>query len=260
VNPHRAPKKMQIAFRRAALIAVVLVAFSLPATAQQGIFTLVVNEVKKGDVIAILRRNDVLLPLDDLQAAGLKHFEGKRESLRGKPYVSVASLAPGITYEIDSKAVAIKLTADPKYLEAETVDLGRSVAPAGIIYSSNPSLLFNYAVTDSQFNQVSVTGEFALSIFGNALFDNLIERDSNGVYHRESSTLYIDDTDDSRRLTLGDVVINSNDPIGGGAQIGRVFDTNIYVSAFAIPGGRAEEAYLHALRGRFELFTASRRS
>lgn len=35
-----------------------------------------------------------------------------------------------------------------------------------------------------------------------------------------------------------------------------VFDTNIYVSAFAIPDGRAEEAYLHALRGRFELFTS----
>jgi putative PIN family toxin of toxin-antitoxin system len=35
-----------------------------------------------------------------------------------------------------------------------------------------------------------------------------------------------------------------------------VFDTNIYVSAFAIPGGRTEEAYRCALRGRFELFTS----
>lgn len=35
-----------------------------------------------------------------------------------------------------------------------------------------------------------------------------------------------------------------------------VFDTNIYVSAFGIPGGRAEEAYLSALRERFELFTS----
>jgi putative PIN family toxin of toxin-antitoxin system len=35
-----------------------------------------------------------------------------------------------------------------------------------------------------------------------------------------------------------------------------VFDTNIYVSAFGILGGRAEEAYLGALRGRFELFTS----
>jgi predicted nucleic acid-binding protein len=35
-----------------------------------------------------------------------------------------------------------------------------------------------------------------------------------------------------------------------------VFDTNIYVSAFAIPGGDAEEAFLHAARGSFELLAA----
>jgi len=35
-----------------------------------------------------------------------------------------------------------------------------------------------------------------------------------------------------------------------------VFDTNIFISAFAIPGGHAEEAYLHAVRGVFELFTS----
>lgn len=33
-----------------------------------------------------------------------------------------------------------------------------------------------------------------------------------------------------------------------------VFDTNIYLSAFAIPGGHAEEAYLAAIHGRFDLF------
>jgi putative PIN family toxin of toxin-antitoxin system len=35
-----------------------------------------------------------------------------------------------------------------------------------------------------------------------------------------------------------------------------VFDTNIFISAFAIPGGNAEEAYLHAVRRTFELFTS----
>lgn len=35
-----------------------------------------------------------------------------------------------------------------------------------------------------------------------------------------------------------------------------VFDTNIFISAFAIPGGHAEEAYLHAVHGTFELFTS----
>jgi len=35
-----------------------------------------------------------------------------------------------------------------------------------------------------------------------------------------------------------------------------VFDTNIYISALAIPGGTAEDAYLEAVRGTFELFTS----
>jgi len=35
-----------------------------------------------------------------------------------------------------------------------------------------------------------------------------------------------------------------------------VFDTNIYISALAIPGGNAEDAYLEAVRGMFELYTS----
>lgn len=35
-----------------------------------------------------------------------------------------------------------------------------------------------------------------------------------------------------------------------------VFDTNVYVSAFAIPGGNAEEAYLLATEEAFELVTS----
>ena len=35
-----------------------------------------------------------------------------------------------------------------------------------------------------------------------------------------------------------------------------VFDTNIYISAFVIPGGNAEKAYLRAINGNFELYTS----
>ncbi len=35
-----------------------------------------------------------------------------------------------------------------------------------------------------------------------------------------------------------------------------VFDTNIYISAFVIPGGNAEKAYLKAIEGQFELCTS----
>jgi putative PIN family toxin of toxin-antitoxin system len=35
-----------------------------------------------------------------------------------------------------------------------------------------------------------------------------------------------------------------------------VFDTNIYISALAIPGGNAEDAYLEAVHGTFELYAS----
>lgn len=35
-----------------------------------------------------------------------------------------------------------------------------------------------------------------------------------------------------------------------------IFDTNIYISAFAIPGGSAEEAYRYAVPRDFELFAS----
>ena len=35
-----------------------------------------------------------------------------------------------------------------------------------------------------------------------------------------------------------------------------VFDTNIYISAFVIPGGNAEKAYLRAVFGDFKLYTS----
>lgn len=35
-----------------------------------------------------------------------------------------------------------------------------------------------------------------------------------------------------------------------------VFDTNVFISAFVIPGGKAEEAYLHALKGNFTLYSS----
>ena len=35
-----------------------------------------------------------------------------------------------------------------------------------------------------------------------------------------------------------------------------VFDTNIFISAFVIPGGKAEKAFLYGIRGDFTLFTS----
>ena len=35
-----------------------------------------------------------------------------------------------------------------------------------------------------------------------------------------------------------------------------VFDTNIFIAAFAIPGSQAEEAYIHAMKRQFSLYSS----
>lgn len=35
-----------------------------------------------------------------------------------------------------------------------------------------------------------------------------------------------------------------------------IFDTNIFISAFVIPGGKAEKAYSYAIKGNFTLYTS----
>lgn len=39
-------------------------------------------------------------------------------------------------------------------------------------------------------------------------------------------------------------------------MLNAVFDTNVYVSAFTSPGGKAEDAYLLALRGKINLYAS----
>lgn len=36
-----------------------------------------------------------------------------------------------------------------------------------------------------------------------------------------------------------------------------VFDTNVFISAFAVPGSKSEEAFLLAVRGRLRLFSST---
>ena len=191
------------------------------AADRRAIFTLVVDEVKKGEVLAVLRGDDVLLPVEALTDAGLKGFKGKRETIRKKLYVSLNSLQPDIKHEIDDTAVAIKLTANPSYLEATTVDLGKVTAPPGLIHGMNPSLIFNYGVSLANLNQVSVSGDFALSLFGNSLLETTATRDSTGMYHRGISSLTIDDSQDLRRLVVGDTFTPSA-LLGGGATVGGI--------------------------------------
>ncbi len=187
---------------------------------QLAVFTLKVNEVAKGDVLAIVRTDDILVPLDQLEKLGLTGLGGKHEEIKKRTFVSLASLAPDLKYGLDPKSVALKIVVQPKHLGGEVLDLRRAHPPEGLVYSHDTSLFLNYSLASSDFNSISSFEEVGLSMFGNSLLDSTFSVGANGMIDRGTTSLTVDDLPDLRRLTLGDVTTLSTDPLGGAASLG----------------------------------------
>ena len=88
---------------RTGLASLCLFAFLLfPALAiaqdQRAVLELIVNQVPSGESLVVLRGNDALVPVSTLQKAGLRGFTGRRDTVGGEEFVSLTSLAPGITF------------------------------------------------------------------------------------------------------------------------------------------------------------------
>jgi len=189
---------------------------------QVAVFTLNVNEVLKGDVLAVVRSNDILVAQDDLAQAGVTGLAGKREKIRNRTFISLASLAPDVKYEIDPKTVVLKIVVQAKHLGTESIDLRRVLPPPGLVYSHDTSFFLNYSLSTNDFKPSSLNSfnEAGISMFGNSLLDSAFSVDSTGKLTITNTTLTIDDREDLRRLTLGDVGIGGGDPFGGGGGIG----------------------------------------
>jgi len=205
-------------------MAVAAMVFPLAVRAgdQLAVFTLTVNEVVKGDVLAIVRTDDILVPLDQMENAGVTGLGGKHEKIKQRTFVSLASLAPDVKYELDPKLVALKITVQPRHLAGEVLDLSKAHPPPGLVYSHDPSAFLNYSLQSGNFTSISSFDEVGLSMFGNSLLDSTFSVDQTGMITRGSTSLTIDDLPDLRRLELGDVTPLTTDPLGGGAAIGGV--------------------------------------
>jgi len=189
---------------------------------QVAVFALKVNEVAKGDVLAIVRTDDILVPLDQLEKAGLSGLGGKREEIKKRTFLSLASLAPDVKYELDPKSVVLKVVVQPKRLGGEVLDLRRASPPSGLVHSQDTSLFLNYSLSGTSLNTITSFDEVGLSMFGNSLLDSTFSVADTGMISRGTTSLTIDDLPDLRRLTLGDVGVGGPDPLGGGALVGGV--------------------------------------
>jgi outer membrane usher protein len=205
------------------------------------LLTLKVNQEDKGEVLVYLSSSDVLIRVLDLTQAGLKNFSGKREMIKGEAYVSLASLAPGLKYQFDERALSLEIVAQPRMLGRESrVNLAAG-EPAGITYSNNNSAFFNYSLNLNQFDldDLNAFVEGGIS-FGNNLAYSSVMRNSDGRFVRGLSNLTLDNPETMTTWTLGDFLSNTPDPIGGSNFLGGVsyatnFGLNPYFIQFPMP-------------------------
>ena len=80
---------------------------------QRAVLELIVNRVPSGESLVVLRDHDALVPVETLQKAGLRDFDGRRETLGGQEFVSLKSLAPGVAFSFDDIDLRLTLTREP---------------------------------------------------------------------------------------------------------------------------------------------------
>ena len=200
------------------------------AADQRALLELKLNGVTNGEVGVLLRGADVLIPLKDLQAAGLKDIEGRQETVLGETYVSLSSLAPQLLFKVDDRNLSINLTAQPAMLGFHLFD-NQSNKPRGMLYAETPSSFFNYSVSLRDMNHVSAFGELGASL-QNSLFYSAISRNEDGGLVRGLSQFTISNRETLNRVILGDRLV-STDILGGslvmsGVSFFREFDLDPY--------------------------------
>ncbi len=181
---------------------------------------LYVNGARRDAVLVVLRSGDALVRVEDLEAAGLRGFAGRREAVEDRVHVSLASLAPDVRYELDEAALALRVTAAADLLGRSAIDLRSTRRPPGLEVRGDASGFLNYSVQLRTDQRVSGFAEAGASQGGRLLYSSgqLL---TDGTAVRGLSSLTLDDVGSLRRIVLGDSFASSS-ALGGGVLLGGV--------------------------------------
>lgn len=199
--------------------------------------TLHVNSLDQGETVAVLRAGDVLIPVASLDQAGVHGVRGQRTTIKNEVYVSLASLAPALSYRLDPESLALNVNVLPKYLPEMHVELS-AARPAHVEYTSSRSSYLNYAfnATHGVLNGFLENG----ISFGSHSFYTSVDVASGSPARRGLTYFESDDRARSVRQAYGDVLASSGD-LGGAVFIGgfasaRAFDLDPYAVHYPLPG------------------------
>ncbi len=232
-----APDRIALLALLAAVLAALLPAHAARAAREQRLLAAFsVNGLERPAIAVLLRGEDILARVADLEAAGLHGFAGAREQQGGTDYVSLASLGPSLRFQLDERAVALRLTADPQLLPAARLDL----APArpSMTLSRETSAYLNYSLSLDDRARLTSYGEAGLSV-ASALLYSGFSRAPDGSLARGVSSLTYDQPEEMRRLVAGDVFATSG-ALGaslllGGASVAREFSLDPYHPRTPLP-------------------------
>ena len=190
---------------------------ALKSTDQRAIFGIKVNEIKKSETDVVLRDDDVLVRLKDLQEIGMVSLNGRHEIIRGDDYVSLRSLVPTLSYRIDENELTLDLTVTPEGF-GDYVVAGRGSRPEKLEYREDTTGFLNYSVNASNFKSLDTFVETGLTI-KNALLYSGVSRNTDGSIVRGFSNVTINNRENTNRIVVGDRLVNS-DFLGGSVTMG----------------------------------------
>jgi outer membrane usher protein len=199
--------------------------------------TLHVNTIDQGETVAVIRGDDVLIPLAALEQAGVHNLGGKRETLHGETYVLLSSLKPDVTFKLNIDDLSLDVTVAPSHFGTVAMNV-YNIRPKGIVYTSSSSSYINYALaatsggTDSAFFDGGVNhAQDSFHYSFTAQRDDAIRRGL--IYYQ------MDDRDGEVRRVIGDLAAASGD-LGGssfiaGYGVSRDFSLDPYAIHFPLP-------------------------
>ncbi len=212
----------------------VKVAQSQAFSTQRAYLSVIVNGVDEGQVLAIIRNGDVLVPVADVHRAGLNLPNVSTQTNDGVAYVSLQSLSPTVAYTFNERALTVNILAQPQYFGSSAFNMGNRM-PAGIAYSSRPSAFFNYALN---WENLSGLGEFSELGFTshNDLYYSGVSIEPGGHVIRGLTNATFDNPALMKRWVVGDTFASGGllggNTYMGGISISRDFALNPYFVQF----------------------------
>lgn len=232
LRPHRASGGHRLVPGLAALaVAAALCVCSLSAHPDdmRAVTALTVNGLPAGDTMVVRQENATWIPVESLSDAGLQTTGGVVRTMEGRPYVSLESLAPDVSFEFDELEVVLRVRAVGRRFGANDLRLS-TVRPEGIERTLNTSGFVNYAATFAEEGQ-TLAAEAGINVRGWLLHGSL-SRDARGDLLRGPVSVTRDDERRLRRWEVGDASL-SGGAFGGivpiaGVTVSRQFGIDPY--------------------------------